>query len=379
MAVTITQSPQLYTPSDNPVVWVFSSDETAQDNFTFIVELYIGGALDSRHLVFPERDEYAHFNAVERLTARIQKASITQVAVKDAENYNSCYIKVYEKYGTPATLQASATSSTIYPFKCCLSDAEFAAFDYTDYTISGTSKLFLTEFDRDNYDLPFQRSFILQIITNAQSRTLNIDYFTSSGVLTFNETFAISNTIRIAQFNLNSALIADTVDTAYFEVSVKSGGTKVSETITINRMFNDDCQTRSHLIWLNKFGSFDQYTFTHNKTETVEIQRFGYEKQFGAWDGTDYVFNTENTGKQDYLSVMKDGGEISSDYLSEELQHSVVKVYESPYKLLQTATEEYQQITIKNSSYAKQQKRFEELFNEVVNYELSSGRKSQTI
>jgi len=39
MAVTIYDEPQLIAPAGNPLVFTFSSDQTAQPNFSFVVEL----------------------------------------------------------------------------------------------------------------------------------------------------------------------------------------------------------------------------------------------------------------------------------------------------------------------------------------------------
>ena len=77
MAVTIQQVPQLYTPSDSPIMWRFSSNQTGQANFSFLVEVYIDAVLDSRHIIFPEVGIYAHFDASERLKASVQASKLS--------------------------------------------------------------------------------------------------------------------------------------------------------------------------------------------------------------------------------------------------------------------------------------------------------------
>jgi len=54
MAITIVNEPSPFWPICNDVEWVFKSDETAQPNFSFTIELYIEGALHSTHEVYPE-------------------------------------------------------------------------------------------------------------------------------------------------------------------------------------------------------------------------------------------------------------------------------------------------------------------------------------
>ncbi len=61
MAVTIYNQPQAIAPAGNPLVFTFSSDQTAQDNFSFIVELYIDSSLVLTQQVFRQ------FNALSRI------------------------------------------------------------------------------------------------------------------------------------------------------------------------------------------------------------------------------------------------------------------------------------------------------------------------
>ena len=65
MAIIIQQEPDFFTSASNPVIYTFESDETAQANFSYIVELYIDGALHSTHQVFQQSGIYAKFNASE--------------------------------------------------------------------------------------------------------------------------------------------------------------------------------------------------------------------------------------------------------------------------------------------------------------------------
>ena len=65
MAVIIEQEPQDYTTSDNPVTWVFSSDQTAQSNFYFLVDVQVGltsYTTVEEHRVYPESNDNAHFD-----------------------------------------------------------------------------------------------------------------------------------------------------------------------------------------------------------------------------------------------------------------------------------------------------------------------------
>ena len=377
MAVTIHTSPQLYTPSDNPITWVFSSDETAEANFSYLVELYINGVLDSRHLVFPERGARSHFDASERMKAFTPSAQLNTSLVNDASNISTVYIKVIERYGTPPTNQANATSSTVNSFKACLSDSEFSVWDYTDYLTS-----FFTDYDRDNLNLYNSnvRQYYQFLTNNRNNLALSYQRFDASGVaIGAVVTTAIANTIKIAQFNVRTLTsIWSLNNVAYIELKVIDTAlvTDISEVLRLNIVTPDTCYLDTYLIWLNKFGAFDQYMFLHNLISRTEIQKLEYQSQFGQWVGTDFVYSTATSGNKSYVKTMQDSGSIVSDWISEVVQSYIVKLYESPYVVIQIGLTTYYQIVVNNSSYEIKQEKYEELFNEIIEFSRSNTRKS---
>ena len=119
MAITIHDTPQTYTPSDNPVVWTFSSNQTAQNNFAYLVDVYINDTLVAEsELIFPEDGIYARFDATNFASNNCDQPSlITGALVGNADNYCQVKIRVWEYYGTTPTKQASQTTSNIYAWK----------------------------------------------------------------------------------------------------------------------------------------------------------------------------------------------------------------------------------------------------------------------
>lgn len=374
MAITIQQVPQLYTPSDSPIMWRFSSDKTNEANFSFLVEVYIDAVLDSRHIVFPEVGIYAHFDASERLKASVSASSLSNTLVQDAGNWKSCYIKITERYGTPIANQANTTSSTVYTFKGCLSDEDFVNWDHRKYLVNYIAYGFMTNFDRTSLVLGTNTDFYLQVINNLLTPNLTIEYYDDENNLLDLVQTAISNTIRILQINLKDTLHTIPSGTAYMNVYID--GSTNSEVIRLNVIQSDACNVLTPCIWLNEFGGFEQYIFTHNYISRSEIKSYSYERQFGKWNGSTFEYNVFNSGVTNYLKVIKDSGEIVSDWISEDLQGSVVRMYESPYVVVQIGTTSYYQIIVVNSSYEIKQGRFDELFNEIVQYEKSNMRKS---
>jgi hypothetical protein len=216
--------------------------------------------------------------------------------------------------------------------------------------------------------------FYLQVINNGLTPNLTIEYYDENNDLLDLVQTAISNTIKILQINLKDTLSLPPVGTAYMNVYID--GSTNSETIRINILVSDECNVLTPCLWLNEFGAFEQYIFTHNYIKKAEIKSFSYERQFGKWNGNNFEYNVFNSGVSNYLKVIKDSGEIVSDWISETLQMSIVRMYESPYVVVQISTTSYYQIIVVNSSYEIKQERYEELFNEIVQYEKSNTRKS---
>ena len=153
MAITIQQEPQKFTPAGNPVVWTFESDQTAQPNFCFIVELYLFGNLYSTHQVFPQFGVLSRFNASEAIKSILSSPLVINGTL--TTNYNSAitngYIIVYEKYGTPPTIGAFAQSTSLMnAFNGSLRHPDFINWNYQDYNVDSNNPatpgvLFLTK------------------------------------------------------------------------------------------------------------------------------------------------------------------------------------------------------------------------------------------
>lgn len=389
MAVTIHDSPDTYTPSDNPIVWKFSSDQTAQSNFSFVVELYVDGVLDSNHEIFLESGIYAHFDASEKMTPLTPSAEVGQTdLVTDASNHREVYIKVFERYGTPPSNQASSTSSTINTFKACLSDQEMESWSSTPYTVGNDTRQFLTALS-DNISIRPEADFYLSIITAETSTlTLELEFFDVDGVSITTHSEAIANTDKITQARINlDKLVSDGVLTSlqadgcyHITAFIKFNAlTQYSETKTI--LIDRECGYRGrHLIWLNHLGGFDQFTFRHNAVLSAKHQKKTFQKQFGNWSGTDYVLDAFNAGTIGYFTTAEDKIELTSDWLSEAVQNWLVKSLFLGVKLaIQTAVSTYNRCNLASDSYVEEQDYFTELFNASILLNLSNKRRSPKV
>lgn len=384
MAVTIHSSPLLYTPSDNPIEWVFSSNQTAQPNFSYIVEVYVNGSLHSRHKKFPQVGARSFIDVAEIMTFSTPVATVPHTTVqKDAGNYLSVYIKVREYYGATPAYASDATSATVYAFKSSLSNEERQAWDYTDFVPTATDKRFFSD-SPNGLNIPDNADYYLTIITNNMAdRKMLITLKDSTGTLITSAEVAIG-VRRITQFNVGTKSIVDNTavtqlqmdQASTIEISILEtvGDTTVSETktYTIDR---DTCGRPSYFIWLNKYGAWDHFNFKHNRIYSSDIKSLTYGKPFGEWQGNDHVLDSANSGTLTYLKTAKDKLEVVSDFINQDVQNYLVQsMYLSP--LVYYVATAYQRLTITATAYELQDDRYEDEFTESVQLSIPNERKS---
>lgn len=377
MAITITQAPQQTTPSDNPVTWVFSSTETAQPNFYFLVEVSIANpttfSVVEKHRVYPEVGSYGHFDA-RTITERYAEANnITQSQILP-----KIKIKVTEFYN--GTAQANVTSSEVVFWKSRLRKKNFVEYDRNDYVLdSSTGVKFLTFEPRGTAKVKQADLFYLSILTDGNAVTFDFNTYESNGTLVDNVNLSGIG----AGFNLLSlwcgvdTLITlngvDFTNASYYTIQVTNSTGGASEVFRID--LDDSCQysTRSRLHWLNSLGGIDSFTFGLLTREKTNVTSFGYERQFGAFDSLGaYNYDLKDGTLIDYLKQFNKELELTSDWMLEAVQNWLsYSLYTSPFVRIEENLELYR-CKVTNSSFDKKIQETDTLFQEVVMIELEN-------
>jgi hypothetical protein len=346
MAVTIVQQPQSYSQSGQQMIWTFSSNQTGQANFSYVVEVYVGGNLVYTGKVFPTNGIYAFFDTSEIAERFVNAPPIATTLISDADNYNYIYIIVRENYGTPPTNQASATSSTKDFYKA----KSKYTFTIGDYFGSAGDK-FLTSFESKKlYNFGSQR---ISLIANDDAPDLKFDFRNDAGVQIKIET-ETSITGNILNFyftysNIETIFgIGTFTDVAYFDFFAEMGGGDTEK----YRIYIDhsNCATfNNEITFLNFLGGLDVYHFTRMK----RFNRTTKPNQFKTNDGVlnnDGSFTTLDTSgqynyqiTQDETVTLQTGWISESDYnvLSDQLLTSPFVLYNGKrVAITETSTEE---------------------------------------
>jgi hypothetical protein len=410
MAVTITQTPEKYTPSDNPIVYVFKQPLTVSGNtkynVSFVVETFVNGAAIGTFEVFPElstSDHFAKIDLSDKVRAYITNHSVSNSTASptflyDTQNYVETYITIQEKYSVfpevaPEIQVAVTTSGVTIPFKGSLSRSEFKVWDYTLYKKGGLGRKFLT--DKPSTDLFGATIYaatekkggttILSWLDNSDLDTpanynVVFIYLLSSGNVTQTTTFntAYQGAVSSLRFNLQEQLDLGNITQGTYDnctgvtiavQNVSNVGIMGVYGIT----FSDVCfDNGANILWLNKYGSYDNFRFTYNSRYKAKIESKSYSKKQGEWNAISNSYNVNNNtfGKIDYLKTITKQLELSSDWLNETVQNWLVQLYESPLIYLNEGTE-VENVVVTDSSYQVKQFEHDELFNEVINIEFT--------
>lgn len=361
MAVVFHQQPPNYSTSDNPLLYVFESNQTTQENFSFIVETKVNGVTVSTERIFPEVFGNAHWDASQVVKTSVYKPR-RPTDLFEGIDLPMVQVTVTENYGTTPVNQASASSGSIMVFKAKLEEEEWK---HTNVFSEFVDQRFLTDVPNATILATREQDVFSQILSNDEYELI-FSFYDSSGVLQGNHS---SGNIYNPLWNINASydnLIAvfpalDSI--AYVEIVLGD-----SDKLTILYM-DEDCINKSVISWINKYGAFDQFVFTHYNERRGTVDSQFYEKQFGTWDGTTYSFN-ETYGSIETVKTISPTGYIVSGWLTKEVQNWLVTLYQSIGVMLDNE----KTIRITTSSYTEKTQRFEELINEEITYTMTSTK-----
>lgn len=391
MAVTINQEPQLISPVGNYLTFTFDSDQTGQPNFSFYVEVYINSSFHSAHTIFPESSANAKIDVSGILRTFVSSNIPSSIIDEDYSNALTEYaIIVYERYGTPPINQASDTSTTLQIFNGSLRYPEFVNWDYTAYDPAVTQgSLFLTNFPRTEkqyvrYD---ENLYLASFCSTPAPITLFIELFDISGNTISSDNYALTQT-DFTLINVGPQIIvANTIitqndfDSCYrYYVYIDYSGASSTETYFI--YMDQDCTRYDpvRLLWLNKYGAWDSFTFKLLSQESTDITSSRYEGEPGTWDGSDYKYTLSKGMNRTYHKHAVDKLLINSDWMKEGVQHWLVReLFESPVVYIQQSDASVELVNVTNANYLLKQSRKDGLIQEQILLEKTYISNSQLI
>lgn len=379
MAITSHQTPQAYTPSDNPIVWTFSSNQTAQPNFAYIVKVYINDVQVKSSLIFPDNGIYGRIDASEQASTACSIPTMSSDLIVSANNNCQVKIKVIEYYGTTPTEHSDWTSSNVTAWKACMTDEDFDDWDPADYTF-GTNAKWLTNFPSTLYSpkvAETDEAIRLMLINNLNNVNLIFRLYDSDGNQIVNGTYNFTATsYRICIVNCSPEIIVNEaigIQQSDFEqaeyYTVEDNVDVVPFRIDLDR----DCKFRTYkrFDFLGQWGSMESFSFNLISRENAEIESFGYETEFGQWNGSQFEFKKTQGTVIDYAKLIKKKMKVESDWVPEAIQHFINEnMLHSPLVYEQLSTTTWVRRRITNTSTTNNIQENDMLFNIVIDVAL---------
>lgn len=305
MAITTQITPSLVAHVRNPFTYVFSSNNSTQENFRFVLDVFTGSTGGTR--IFRDKQSpLPATNRVEFSPHRILQDYMYPVNVPtiSASTSGASYellnytIQVSEEYG------AGTTGTTIYPVDktvsgYCLNSVltyqELPSWDYTNYIIysATTDRKFLTNApttkkirEGEFETISFLTQTIPPMALDVYFRV--VKYRTSGGtpsVTDFNisNRFTTGTTIRINHFgvgtgNLNPIMLVDiNFETDYkYDIFIFyediNGDVRMSETRTF--LLDTTCSRfpTKRFMFQNRLGARDYFTATLAEKRNLKVE-----------------------------------------------------------------------------------------------------------
>jgi len=356
MAVTIVQQPQNYSQSGQPMVFTFSSNQTGQANFSYVVEVYINSNLVYTAKLFPTTGIYGFFDCSEVAERYVNVSPIATTLVNDALNYNTIYLIVRENYGTPPTNQANATTSTKDFYKAK------SKYTFTSSQYYGLNEAkFLTSFSTKKlYNFGSQR---LSLIANDEIPNLSFYFIDAAGVqiLVENDTTVLGNILNFYFTYSNLQTIfgsGDFTEVAYVDFFAEM----VAGDTVLYRIFIDhsDCATfQNEITFLNFLGGLDVYHFTRMKRYTRTTKPNQFKTNEGVLSNTGTFTTLDTSGQYNYQITQDETVTLQTGWINES-DFNVLndQLLTSPFVLLNG-----KRVAITDATAEEKYRKFDTLFN----------------
>lgn len=387
MAITIHSEPLTYTPSDNPITWVFSSNQTGQPNFSFYIEIFVNSILKTTAMVFPRNGSRAMIDVSNMCRISCNSAMPINTLTDDAANNGTVYIKIYERYGTTPALQSNITTGTKTFFKACLAPDYFLRFNNENY-VWGTDpaeKRFLTIYPHatNRFKCAINENLFFYFITNnANNLKYKIDLRDANNDSIIVEDVSLSTTPKIIALNAspqaiinNTSITQQDFDNCVFYRIWITNSTETKNTNVMVVEVDRDCSKydKERFYFLNSFGGIDAFTFTKKRKHTTEIERKEVLQSWGKWDDSNNFSYSNKNRIVNYQNISSDKIEINSDWINRDIQNWLVsEMYESTNVMISEGAQ-YIQVSLVNSSYELKNDE-DELIRENVTFKLGNTR-----
>lgn len=404
MAITLITIPQDVTAAYNPIILTASSDNTAQPNFKFVIDIvfsYPTGITTKRIKMSPRPDGFLLIDS-HRI---IENYCTFDFSVGDATDALDCpnsYIeyelRIGEEYGTPPLVYPNLDTATGYAINSALkhSVASFGGEpDLINVDLRGSymmsklvtlaNKPFLTSSPR-TLTICNDKNYYLYALVNVSNEPAKLrlrTYDANGTIITSHDKVLSATTNAILRYGVGTKNINDW-DATYlagassYDVRLFTNpGIGIPAAISELFTFNIDCDCSKYnehfrLHWLNPLGGFDAYSFNMRFDRTMNLKKSSFKKILGAVDGSgNFSFSPSQAGKVQFDTLTTEQVKINSNWITEAESEWLFTLAKSTQVFWEIDSETYAPVIITNTSYKQKTYAGDHLFN--IDFTLEVG------
>lgn len=392
MALTKYQSPQIYTPAWNEQIFLYLSDQIAQPEFKYIVEITINAVVYA-YDIFARPDGYMVFDAKE-VVQNYVKAYFN----RDINNYIATTDSIDVQFDVTEYYSSAthATDSESYTaFNACLKNKDFKNYlstewykptlgDYTD------AKVFMNEeYGNTNIDefVTLTTDYWLTFIRGlATTITWEIFDENVSSLASGTITLPAGSDTDVMRINLSPSYIGGlgsiTMQNGYtIEAALNTASGDVADIFipTINEVCTKYKVYRLYYLKRNDaigYKTFDKLSEQKINKKINEV-RLDPSDVFATGGGFNYGRRDDQHFSNTVSTLNEYSYTLNTDWITEAQSILLDELFDSPMVWLQDDTDgSIQTVSIKDTSYTYKQHANEKLFNYsvVVDVDLTEKR-----
>lgn len=362
MSVTITDTPDTYTPAYNENIFVATSTAVAQPNFRFRCEVQDDTLTTLATVeVFPDANNNMVFDA-HRIVENYVTSNPTLTAMTElsmcAASFKQYRLKITERYGATLANHSSGASGGIYAFNAAQRWRDFTSWNKDTYFIkTGNTVNFLTNCP-DNQNIYSNENAFLHfgVQENLLAKRARVRTYNSAGaliqtVLIKNNYYNISlndggHIMRMpAGWNLNSItggnivmgaqpIITSSVSSWVIDIVDTDSGEDVTAVLTETKTLTAQTECTPHdsyrVHFLNALGGFDSFTFNRGHSQKDAIMKKTFEPVYGAVSGGLWSYAKTNQRYKDFYIESEETLKLNSDWITDEQSAWLRELVESP-------------------------------------------------
>lgn len=403
MSVGIIQVPNLFTPAYNMMACVASGTNSLSGNYQLMVKIrnsiseVLAKLKAPTDLTYTTQSAFDVHRILETYVGHTLDIDLSETTM--AVNNSMAYtLEFGEEYGSPTPIEywSGSPTSTKYALNIALSPRAWNAWDYLDYYVNGTSRMFLNSFKGTRRIFSTTKAFLyylwndVYIVNNYKVACYDVDggqigstasiiadplstspvaYFCSGAV----------NLNALAQVQIVSGTAGSIVpaNTSYYDVWLDYNGTQVSEKLRYSIIENCSMYQNYVIYFLGQMGQMEVFNFSKKSYVNNTIARETYKTPLGrflsqssyGYSDSDRQLTTFNTEVKEDVTVNTDLlTEAELTWLKECVQSPVVYSLEGGVLI---------PIQIIDSNFIQKKKVNEKVFNLTMTFQYSSSLELQ--